>query len=64
MARAKRAFRWEGFDVVAAPTEVGTYEQFMTWDFVPSASGLGLTGYVLHEWLGRAWYAVRSLIGA
>lgn len=64
MARAAEVFRREGFDVVAAPTSVGAYERFVARDFVPSTSGLGLTGYVLHEWLGRAWYAVRSLIGA
>jgi len=31
-------------------------------DFVPSVDGLKLSRYVLHEWVGEAWYRMRRAI--
>lgn len=64
MRRAVAVFERAGFTVVPAPTGFihGTasdsgWLDIFSW--LPSASALGATRAVLHEWLGLAYYALR-----
>lgn len=58
MPRALAEFRAAGLEAVAAPTG---FRAPPSWDwstFVPSAKALRESSWALHEWLGRAWYAL------
>jgi uncharacterized SAM-binding protein YcdF (DUF218 family) len=57
MPRAAKAARAAGFEVIPAPTS------FLAWPrarvaLVPSAKALRQSSWALHEWIGRAWYAL------
>jgi uncharacterized SAM-binding protein YcdF (DUF218 family) len=58
MTRAREEFERAGFDVFPAPTKFRVKRPLSFFDFLPSASALASTARSLHEWLGRAWYAV------
>ena len=58
MPRAKKEFERVGFDVLPAPTKIRTVPSLSFFDFLPSAAALNSTARSLHEWLGRAWYAI------
>lgn len=60
MARAAAAFSEAGFEVVPAPTGFWTHPRLLPRDFLPTAGGLAISRLVIHEWLGRLWYWVRS----
>lgn len=61
MPRAASVFSRAGFEVIPAPTVFhsvpGRAPAFLGW--LPSAHALDLSRDVLHEYLGRIWYAVR-----
>lgn len=59
LARAVPEFERLGFEVVPAPTAFAGGTPLGALDFLPSAKGLRLSQLALHEWLGRAWYALR-----
>jgi len=63
MPRAVRAFEAAGLKVVPAPVYFHASAPLNVTDFVPSADGLELSRYVLHEWIGAAWYEMRRAIG-
>lgn len=58
MPRAKTEFERVGFKVLPAPTKIRAVSSFSFFDFLPSAGALSSTARSLHEWLGRAWYAI------
>ena len=58
MPRAKTEFERAGFDVSPAPTKIRAMSSLSFFDFLPSAGALSSTARSLHEWLGRAWYAI------
>jgi uncharacterized SAM-binding protein YcdF (DUF218 family) len=53
------AFARTGITVTAAPTHFDRWPPDSVQDFVPSAAGLQLSYYALHEWIGCAWYSLR-----
>ncbi|MFT5051082.1 MAG: uncharacterized SAM-binding protein YcdF (DUF218 family) [Chlamydiales bacterium] len=59
MPRALAAFRSTGLEVVPAPTAFRDWPQPGLAAFVPSARSLQESSWALHEWLGRAYYALR-----
>ncbi len=56
MPRARRAFEQHGMQVVPAPTVFATYGRRSALRWVPTAAGLRLSYYAMHEWLGLLWY--------
>jgi uncharacterized SAM-binding protein YcdF (DUF218 family) len=56
MPRARRAFEQFGITVLPAPTVFTTTEQISRKAWLPTAHGLELSFYALHEWLGLLWY--------
>ena len=60
MPRARGAFEAAGLEVIPAPMGFRGWPPFGVGSFVPSAKSLQETYWALHEWLGRAWYAVRG----
>lgn len=59
MPRAVAEFEKVGFEVVPAPTAFTTACRMRVLDFLPRTHGLQLTTLALHEWIGRAWYALQ-----
>jgi len=60
MSRSRAVFEKAGLDVVAAPTIFYSRNEFTTIDFMPSGEGLRRSEYALHEWIGIAWYRLKS----
>lgn len=59
MPRARAAFEAAGLEVVAAPTAPRIWPRADRLDaYLPSARSLQESRWALHEWLGRAWYAL------
>lgn len=58
MTRAVEAFSRTPLVVIPAPTIFGPELGIETLDFVPSGGAMTKSNRVLHEWLGRAWYAL------
>lgn len=59
LARAKRAFEAAGLEVIAAPTAFRAWPDPTKPDaYLPSTRSLRESGWGLHEWVGRLWYAV------
>ena len=58
MRRTIEAFRDTGISVTAAPTFLDSAAPLAV-DFVPSVGGWWSSYIALHEWLGRAYYALR-----
>ena len=60
MPRAKKAFKYFGVDVVAAPTAFyGSYTEWQATDLVPSTDALYYSSLAIHEIVGALWYEVR-----
>ena len=59
MPRALIAFEGTGIEVIPAPTGFVSRSGDTWHDFIPSAQGLLLTYYAVHEWLGIAWYRIK-----
>jgi len=60
MRRALLAFRHAGLIATAAPTQIDSPPTWAAWEFVPRASAWERSYYALHEWIGCAYYALRS----
>lgn len=61
MRRSEALFKAQGMTVTVAPTDHQTAPVLPTvGDYLPSLSGLSLTTYALHEWLGYQVYAWRG----
>lgn len=58
MPRAVAAFRAAGLEVIPAPTAFRIRPRLEPSAFWPSARALREGHWALHEWLGRAWYAL------
>ncbi len=58
MPRARAAFESAGLEVVPAPTGFRTWPDLRVHSFFPSGRSLQECHWALHEWLGRAWYAL------
>jgi uncharacterized SAM-binding protein YcdF (DUF218 family) len=58
MARARKAFVQQGFDVVAAPTLCVAKPAPLPRDFIPGHTALSRSLIALREWCARGWYAV------
>lgn len=63
MPRAARAFERAGLTVLAAPTAAVALPERSSAGWTPRAKALQQSSWALHEWLGRAWYAVRARVG-
>ncbi|HFE37495.1 MAG TPA: YdcF family protein [Gammaproteobacteria bacterium] len=59
MPRAVNIFEKTGLEVIPAPTKFATGSEPWYLKILPSASALKSNYIALHEWLGRAWYAIR-----
>ena len=57
MARAVAEFRGQGFEVIPAPV-VRLAREFRWLDLLPSAGALSRSAAALHEYAGRAVYAL------
>ncbi len=60
MPRARAAFEAAGVEVVPAPTAFRAPPALRPMSFVPSARSLRESQWAVHEWIGRAWYAIRD----
>ena len=60
MKRSVAAFERAGLKVVAAPTRATQAPEWRVDNFLPSAGGMLRSYHAMHEWLGLAWYAMRS----
>ena len=60
LPRARIAFERAGLSVLPAPTAPASPPMDWQHGLVPSAQSLQLSVRVLHEWVGRLWYAVRT----
>lgn len=60
MPRSREAFERQGMEVVAAPTMFYSRAPWSLYQMVPSANGLYRSQYAMHEWVGIAWYRLRS----
>jgi uncharacterized SAM-binding protein YcdF (DUF218 family) len=60
MPRSRAMFEKAGLDVVPAPTLFYSRSELLPIDFMPSGEGLRRSEYALHEWLGMAWYRLKS----
>lgn len=58
MRRAVEAFEKTGLEVMPAPTILPGKRGLTAADFIPSGGGMSANARLLHEWLGRAWYAL------
>lgn len=58
MRRAVEAFERVGLAVVPAPTILPRKRALAPRDFIPSGGGMSANARLVHEWLGRAWYAL------
>ncbi len=62
MPRSVFAFRQAGIDFTPLPvdfTVTDTAYRPGLFDWIPGSGALGTTTYVLHEYVGRAWYWLR-----
>ena len=57
-ARALAEFRKAGLAPRAAGTGWRTFTGMSFGSWIPSARGLRESSWALHEWIGRAWYAI------
>ncbi|MEO1698265.1 MAG: YdcF family protein [Planctomycetota bacterium] len=59
MPRARAAFEAAGLDVLPAPMAAAS-PPASTWDALrPRMKAFRDSGWAIHEWIGRLWYAVR-----
>ena len=58
MPRAKAAFEAAGLEVIPAPTGFRLWPPLAVGSFLPSARSFQESTWGVHEWIGRAWYAL------
>ena len=60
MRRAVEQFQQQGFRVMPAPTVFWSRsDELSLFSFLPSATALRHSSFVIHEIMGRAWYKLR-----
>lgn len=59
MPRALAAFEAAGLEPIPAPTGLRLWPPLRVGSFLPSARSIQESFWGVHEWLGRAWYALR-----
>ena len=59
MPRALAAFEGTELEVIPAPTGFRLWPSMRVGSFMPSARSIQESFWGIHEWLGRAWYALR-----
>ena len=65
MPRAVYCFQSQGITVIPAPCNFRSRQlELSSKSFLPSLGGMEDVNYAAHEWLGLAWYRLRSLIKA
>jgi len=64
MTRAVYIFNQQGFNVIPAPTLSRPDTPVMARHFIPDGKSMERSQMALHEYLGMAWYRLRSLIDA
>lgn len=60
MRRSVLAFAGTGITVTAVPTRFDRATTGLLVDFVPDVDGWRASYFGMHEWIGIAWYALRS----
>jgi uncharacterized SAM-binding protein YcdF (DUF218 family) len=60
MPRARTAFERAGLEVVSAPTIFFGRQAQSLSGWLPSAEGMRRSWYAVYEWIGIAWYRLRS----
>jgi uncharacterized SAM-binding protein YcdF (DUF218 family) len=60
MRRALMAFRRFGLTAWPAPVDLDVLKPQTKYDFIPTANALLDSYYAFHEWIGCAYYALRS----
>jgi uncharacterized SAM-binding protein YcdF (DUF218 family) len=60
MPRALAAMRRAGLRAIAAPTDFRMPRELLRADLAPSPYSLAVSDLAAHEYLGRAWYALRE----
>lgn len=60
MRRARLVFEQAGLHVTSAPTLFFSLDEIGLFSYLPSAEGLRRSHYAMYEWLGLAWYWMRS----
>ncbi|HJV76697.1 MAG TPA: YdcF family protein [Noviherbaspirillum sp.] len=60
MPRSRAVFEKTGLEVVPAPTMFFSRNRLTLFDFMPSGEGLRRSHYAMHEWIGIAWYSLKS----
>ena len=63
MRRALIAFRAAGIEAVSAPVAVDALPRLNLGNLVPRVSSWQVSYYAAHEWIGTAWYYIRSKTG-
>jgi uncharacterized SAM-binding protein YcdF (DUF218 family) len=58
MQRALQSFADTGIHVTASPTHLDQPVRPVLSDFLPNVSAWLTSYFALHEWIGRAWYAL------
>ena len=60
MPRARAAFVANGMSVMPAPTAFYHSEHERVWfELIPNMTAMRMSGYAVHEFVGRAWYAIK-----
>lgn len=62
MPRAMRAFARTGLQARAAATLFLVPARARVTDYLPGASHLQMASYALREWIGQAWYRLRTAV--
>ena len=62
MRRSVQAFNGTGITVTAVPTPFDRAANGLLLDYVPGVDGWRASYYGMHEWIGVAWYALRSTL--
>jgi uncharacterized SAM-binding protein YcdF (DUF218 family) len=60
MRRAKLVFEQAGLRVTSAPTLFFSRDEIGLFSYLPSAEGLRRSHYAMYEWLGLAWYWLKT----
>ncbi len=61
LRRATPLFEASGLSVLPAGTQFSSAQVDSIFDLLPTTTGLRSSTYALHEWLGIAWYKLRTL---
>jgi len=64
MRRAVHLFQLAGFNVIAAPTQLGSPYNWRDWRYwLPNSGAMDLSSKVMHEYIGLLWYRLVSPVG-